>query len=519
MARSLGNMTIHLGLDAKGVQKGAEQAQNVIIELRDKVSGLGGLLSGALGGLSLSGVAGWGVKLAAEAETAQVAFEVMLGSADKATSMLASLKSFSASTPFEFTELQDATKTLLAFGIQGENILPTLQMLGDVAGGNAQKLQSLALVFGQVASSGKLTGGDLLQLINVGFNPLQIIAEKTGKSMGELKDQMSKGLITFGMVQEAFKIATTEGGLFFGMMDKMSKTLGGRWSTLKDNAAALATEIGTQLLPVIGRLIDTASTLLEMLKGVNAETVAGALKITAMTAAFAASMTVIPRLIAMIGGLVKAMRAFSMSQAIAQALSGPKGWATLAVSLAVAAGAGYAVTKMFEEQQQTVAAATEQTGKLAKVNGQLGESFKALAGDATKVDAELEKLKTRAASLAESLRTPAEVFKDTMAELVNLQERGLLSVDNYVRGVIKAKEELQQASKAARDLSVSGNVQVGAAERFTSGGFSAVQQGRQDQQRQIELARQQLEEERRTNELLTEIRDRPAGVILREARL
>jgi tape measure domain-containing protein len=219
-------MVIHLGLDSKGLTTGAKQAEGTLSALAARAASFGSSFSGLLGGVSFAGLAGWGIKLAAEAETAQVAFEVMLGSASRATSMISELKAFSASTPFEFTDLQDATKTLLAFGISGESILPTLQMLGDVAGGNSQKLQSLALVFGQIASSGKLAGGDLLQLINVGFNPLQIIAEKTGKSMSQLRDEMSDGLITFDMVREAFKTATSEGGLFFGMMDKMSKTLG-----------------------------------------------------------------------------------------------------------------------------------------------------------------------------------------------------------------------------------------------------------------------------------------------------
>ena len=77
------------------------------------------------------------------------------------------------------------------------------------------KLSSLTLAFSQVQSTGRLMGQDLLQMIGQGFNPLQIISEKTGRSMADLKKDMENGAISADMVTEAFKIATSEGGRFF----------------------------------------------------------------------------------------------------------------------------------------------------------------------------------------------------------------------------------------------------------------------------------------------------------------
>lgn len=108
-------------------------------------------------------------------------------------------------------------------------------MLGDIALGNGDRLQSLSLAFAQVTATGKLTGQDLLQMVNAGFNPLEAIAKKTGKSMIELKDAMSKGQISVKDVEEAMKSATSEGGRFFEGMDKASKTFSGVMSTLRDN--------------------------------------------------------------------------------------------------------------------------------------------------------------------------------------------------------------------------------------------------------------------------------------------
>lgn len=170
-------------------------------------------------------------------------FETLLGNSEAALKHVNDLKAFASKTPFEMTEIADASKTLLSFGVENEKVLGILGQLGDVSLGNKEKFSSLALVYGQVASQGKLMGQDLLQCINAGFNPLQVISEHTGKSMAELKEEMSKGAITAEMVAQAFQWATEEGGMFAGGMEKASKTMEGQISTLKDNAIALVGEV------------------------------------------------------------------------------------------------------------------------------------------------------------------------------------------------------------------------------------------------------------------------------------
>ena len=112
------------------------------------------------------------------------------------------------------------------------------------------------LAFAQVSSAGKLQGQDLLQMINAGFNPLQEISRTTGKSMASLKEQMSQGGITAKMVEQAFKSATAEGGMFNGMMEKQSQTLAGKWSTLVGKFQSKITELGEKSTPFLGRIVD-----------------------------------------------------------------------------------------------------------------------------------------------------------------------------------------------------------------------------------------------------------------------
>lgn len=231
------------------------------------VSGLGGKLNsiaktglkaftGAVtsAGTAVGALGAIGVKYNAEMEQYMSSFTTMLGSAEKATNHLNDLKQFAAKTPFELGDLAQASTTLQAFGTDVDKITPTLKMLGDISLGNKEKFNGLALVFGQVQSQGKLMGQDLMQMINNGFNPLQIISEKTGKSMSQLKDEMSKGKISFEMVSEAMQIATSEGGKFYNAMEGQSKTLVGQWSTLKDNVNSL---LGEAFLPLSDTLKNT----------------------------------------------------------------------------------------------------------------------------------------------------------------------------------------------------------------------------------------------------------------------
>ena len=245
-----GTLRYDTKIDRSGFKKGlAEIKKDALKDSADVVSGFNKTAKAiALSAASIgAGIVAVGVKYNAQMEQYNAGFTTMLGSVEKAQKLMADLKGFAAKTPFELTDLANASTTLLAFGEDVEQLMPDLKMLGDISLGNSEKFKGLALVFGQVQSQGRLMGQDLLQMINQGFNPLQIISEKTGKSVATLKDEMAKGQITFEMVADAMKTATSEGGQFYNAMATQSKTLTGQWSTLKDNVIALTGEISSDI--------------------------------------------------------------------------------------------------------------------------------------------------------------------------------------------------------------------------------------------------------------------------------
>jgi tape measure domain-containing protein len=191
------------------------------------------------------------VKGAARLESMNAEFEVMLGNAEAAKYLVQQIQQFAAVTPYHTAELTQNVRLMMAFGQSANESLSAVKMLGDVAGSDSEKLGRLSLAYAQVMAAGKLQGQDLLQFVNAGFNPLQEISAKTGKSIGTLRAEMEKGLISSTMVSEAFASATGVGGRFFGNMEKQSQTLNGLWSTLTDNFQIMMAELGGQLVPFI----------------------------------------------------------------------------------------------------------------------------------------------------------------------------------------------------------------------------------------------------------------------------
>lgn len=209
------------------------------------------------------GIAGAAIKNGIEQDLQNTSFEVLLGSEEAAKKLVADITKYGADTTYDKMGLGGNAQQMLSFGIDENKIMPTLKAIGDIAMGDANKMNSLTLAYSQMSSTGKLMGQDLLQMINAGFNPLNEISKKTGKSIGQLKDEMEKGKISAKMVEDAFMGATSEGGQFYGMAEKMGNTLGGKWAQFMDNLTEKSLILYEYLGPVVEKLIELGGAALD----------------------------------------------------------------------------------------------------------------------------------------------------------------------------------------------------------------------------------------------------------------
>lgn len=251
----------------KDLQKQKEATQT----LKDSFGSLGKAMTVGVT-LPLVAMATAGVKYNAELESYNANLTTLLGGNKKqAEELLQTLKETAKTTPYETSQLVKATQTMMAFGISAKDAQKYLNQIGDISMGNAEKLSGLTLAFSQVQSAGRLTGQDLLQMINQGFNPLNIISKETGESMASLKERMSQGGISAQEVAKAFEIATSKGGLFYKGMEKGSKTTEGRISTLKDSFKEMTGSLTESLLPVLQKLVISLTKVFDWFGSLNSE--------------------------------------------------------------------------------------------------------------------------------------------------------------------------------------------------------------------------------------------------------
>lgn len=211
------------------------------------------------------------------------------GDAEATDNLIGKIREYGKATVYDRSGLIEAQKTMMAFGLDAEYAFGKLKNIGDIALGDKQKMQSLALAFSQMSSTGKLMGQDLLQMINAGFNPLEVISQKTGRSIAELKEEMGKGAISAEMVAQAFEWATEEGGRFYQGAETAAQTTAGKIAKMKDQiddfkislfewshgATAWAAELGnmfvplSQVLPLFKGLYNISASAFKRLKALD----------------------------------------------------------------------------------------------------------------------------------------------------------------------------------------------------------------------------------------------------------
>ena len=182
-------------------------------------------------------------------------FTTMLGgSSEAANGMVGSLQKLASATPLAMSDLAGGAQPLLAFGVASDDVSGTLQRLGDISLGNADKMQSLARAYGKATAQGKLTGETVQMMIDAGWNPLIDICDQTGESMEDVQKRMAAGSISAEELTQAVNHATDAGGKFAGGMEAASKTVAGLTSTLQDNVNAM---LGELMQPVSDAMLST----------------------------------------------------------------------------------------------------------------------------------------------------------------------------------------------------------------------------------------------------------------------
>jgi phage tape measure protein len=244
--------------DMKTVQIGLKDATGLLDSFTSKIGvstsalaelatpiGAIGLIGGAIAGIGVASV-----KAASELETLDTNLGTLLGSMDKGIALRKELQNYGQSTPYDTEGLAKAATTMLGYGVAQERVMPVMKQLGDIALGNKEHLNALALAYGQMSASGKVMKQDLNQMANAGFGVNQI-AESMGVSVGKFNKMVGEGKVKIEDINKALTDATSAGGLFYQSAINSSSTFEGVMSNLGEAANNTLANIGTSLLPLV----------------------------------------------------------------------------------------------------------------------------------------------------------------------------------------------------------------------------------------------------------------------------
>jgi tape measure domain-containing protein len=227
---------------------------------------VGRVLGGLAIGAALFTAARASAKLGIEMEQTRVSFTTFLGSAEKANETIKELNQFSNVTPFDNAQVLRAGKGLLAFGVEQKKLIPTLKKIGDISAGTGKDFNELATIYGKARVAGTLYAEDINQLVEAGVPIMGEFAKALGTTEDQVKKLASEGKLKFKDLEKAFTNLTSEGGMFFNLMENQSQTLGGKISTLQGKFQLLGASIGENLIaPLLSPLVEAGIDVLDTL--------------------------------------------------------------------------------------------------------------------------------------------------------------------------------------------------------------------------------------------------------------
>lgn len=274
MENDNGRLYYGTGIDNSQLRADAAEARNVLQGIGTSASQEGDRIDAAMkkigasvaGVFAVSKVKDFIVQVAnvrGQFQQLEAAFKVLTGDAAIAENLMSQLIHTAATTPFGVTDISNAARQLIAYGVEADKVNETLIRLGDICAGLSIPIGDLAYLYGTTMTQGRLYTADLNQFLGRGIPLADELAKQFGVAKEEIRKMVEEGKVGFPEVQQAIINLTNEGGKFGGLMEAQSKTITGQLSNLQDGFEQMFNEIGQSTQGIISESIGLVSTLVE----------------------------------------------------------------------------------------------------------------------------------------------------------------------------------------------------------------------------------------------------------------
>lgn len=250
--------------DPKQATQATEEVEDKLEDLSSKGQIAFMALTAAADAFAVSILKG-GVEYNAQIETYMTRLETLTGSAEDAEKVMTQIKEDALKTPFDVSSLTQAESLLLSTGLSADDARSDILALGDAVsasgGGNAE-LQRMAVNLQQIKNVGKASALDIKQFAYAGIDIYGLLADY----MGITREEAAKLDVTYDMLSGALQQAASEGGKYYGAMEKQSQTYNGQMSNLKESIDVLKGELSKEFFEAIKKIIPKLTSFFNWLK-------------------------------------------------------------------------------------------------------------------------------------------------------------------------------------------------------------------------------------------------------------
>ncbi len=182
-----------------------------------------------------------------EIESIRTQLGVVYPTQSLASNAFTDIAEYATKSPFGVEQTSEMAILLKQSGVYATELMDTLKMIGDTAGGNEEKMKRIANNYAQIVSIGKASMLDMRQFAYAGIPIFEKVADELGVSQSRLRSMISDGKVTSEVISKVFSQMTSEEGVFENATEQGAKTYKAKKQNLSDSRQLAMSAYGERL--------------------------------------------------------------------------------------------------------------------------------------------------------------------------------------------------------------------------------------------------------------------------------